>query len=67
MKKGFNFYSAFPITLFVISAAFLLSACDKNKNERNDFPLIEVESGFKVEKVADGLNFPTGIAWDSQK
>ena len=66
MKKGIYFPSIYIGTTLALTAAFLLSACDKNKNGGNDFPLIEVESGFKVEKVAGGLNFPTGIAWDSQ-
>ncbi len=66
MKKDIDFFSAFPGTLFVFLAALLFSSCDKNKNEENQFPLIEVASGYKIEKVASGLNFPTGIAWDSQ-
>nr|MBA3675774.1 hypothetical protein [Chitinophagaceae bacterium] len=66
MKKDIHFISAFPGTLFVFLAALLFSACDRNENEENQFPLIDVASGFKVEKVAGGLNFPTGIAWDSE-
>ncbi len=66
MKKVIHIFSAFPGTLFVLSAALLFSACDRDKNVKNKFPLIELASGFKVEKVAEGLTFPTGIAWDSQ-
>ncbi len=66
MKNVIHIFSAFPGTLFVLSAALLFSACTRDKNEINEFPLIELASGFKVEKVAEGLNFPTGIAWDDQ-
>ncbi|MEJ7830894.1 MAG: hypothetical protein WKF91_22000 [Segetibacter sp.] len=62
MKKSIKSH---VIILFAI-AALLFSACTRDKNERNDFPLIELASDFKVEKVAEGLTFPTGIAWDSQ-
>ncbi len=47
------------------SFIFLISSCEKS--DKVDFPLIEVSNSFKVEKVADGLNFPTAIAWDDQK
>jgi len=53
-------------TTLALTAAFLFSSCERQKHGGNNFPLIEVASGFKVEKVAGGLNFPTGIAWDSQ-
>ncbi len=67
MKKEFFFSSIFRSAIFFLSAAFIFSACSrKNDIENNQFPLIEIASGFKVEKVAEGLNFPTGIAWDSQ-
>jgi len=66
MKKVIRIFSGFPGTLFVLSAALLFSACDRDKNVKNKFPLIELASGFKVEKVAEGLTFPTGIVWDTQ-
>ncbi len=50
--------------ILIASLIFLISSC--KKSDKVDFPLIELASGFKVEKVAEGLNFPTGIAWDSQ-
>jgi glucose/arabinose dehydrogenase len=28
--------------------------------------ILQVPAGYRVEKVADGLNFPTGLAWDDQ-
>ncbi|CAN5442079.1 hypothetical protein BH20BAC1_BH20BAC1_27020 [soil metagenome] len=50
--------------ILIASFIFLISSCKKSDNV--DFPLIELASGFNVEKVAEGLTFPTGIAWDSQ-
>lgn len=29
-------------------------------------PVVQVPEGFRIEKVAGGLNFPTGLAWDDQ-
>lgn len=66
MKKGIYFPSIYISTTLALTAALLFSGCTRDKNESNEFPLIELASGFKVEKVAEGFNFPTGIAWDSQ-
>lgn len=30
------------------------------------FPVIQLPAGYKIEKVAEGLNFPTGVTWDDQ-
>ena len=66
MKKHLYFSPVFPTTIFFLLILFMVSSCKSNRNETINFPMIEMESGFKIEKVASGLTFPTGIAWDSQ-
>ena len=61
MKKGFYFSS-----IFLLLVVLIFSACSRDKIENNQFPLLEVASGYKIEKVVGGLSFPTGIAWDAQ-
>jgi glucose/arabinose dehydrogenase len=31
-----------------------------------NFPTVQLPRGFRIEKVVDGLNYPTSIAWDNQ-
>ncbi|MEJ7779098.1 MAG: hypothetical protein WKF68_05875, partial [Daejeonella sp.] len=50
--------------ILFVSLIIVISSCKKRDNVA--FPLIEVPSGFKVEKVAEGLNFPTAVVWDDQ-
>jgi len=66
--KLFTFLSGKAVRtaqILFASLIFLISSCTKSDNV--DFPLIEVPGSFKVEKVAEGLNFPTSVAWDDQK
>ncbi|MBW3634861.1 MAG: sugar dehydrogenase [Armatimonadetes bacterium] len=32
----------------------------------DNFPMIQLPEGYEIEKVADGLTFPTSVAWDDQ-
>lgn len=67
MKKNklLTMLPAIKLSSTVALFAIVFVSCRKNDNP--DFPLIEVPGGFKVEKVAEGLNFPTAIGWDEQK
>lgn len=40
-------------------------ASQKLKPSAN-FPLIQLPEGYEIEKVADGLTYPTSVAWDDQ-
>lgn len=31
-----------------------------------DFPLVELPEGYRIEKVVDGLTYPTSVVWDNQ-
>jgi glucose/arabinose dehydrogenase len=62
-----------PLKVAFLSCSFLLlSGCDflrdfiKNPPDNlfNEFPSIQVPSGYRVEKVVDGLTFPTSLTWD---
>ncbi len=44
----------------------VLLAKEKAKGQDKHFRLIELPPGFKIEKVADGLNLPTSLTWDDQ-
>ena len=61
----------FLLGAFALTTALLLPGCDlifKNPpgggDGDPDFPLVELPEGFKIEKVASGLNFPTSVTWD---
>lgn len=41
------------------------TASKKLKASAN-FPMIRLPEGFEIEKVAEGLTFPTSVAWDDQ-
>ncbi len=55
--------SVLVIALVLFTAAFILSGCKKHDN----FPAVNLPDGYKLEKVVDGLNFPTSLTWDDQK
>jgi len=67
MKKT-NFSSILTgVTYSITIALFAVVFVGCKKSDNVDFPLIEVPGNFKVEKVAEGLNFPTSVVWDDQK
>jgi len=33
--------------------------------QRDEFPLVELPEGFEIERVADGLTYPTSVVWDN--
>jgi glucose/arabinose dehydrogenase len=52
-----------------LAAIFFLSGCNFIEDlvkDDNKVQLIQVPEGYKVEKVADGLTFPTSATWDDQ-
>jgi glucose/arabinose dehydrogenase len=44
------------------------SACEDDDEEEisNQFPLVNISEDFRIEKVVDGLTYPTSLAWDDQ-
>lgn len=58
------FRSMQPVVVAVIFFVMLFSACEKR--DRSQFSMIELADGFEIEKVVDGLSFPTSVAWDNQ-
>jgi glucose/arabinose dehydrogenase len=34
--------------------------------QQDEFPVIELPDGYQIEKVVDGLTFPTSVTWDDQ-
>ena len=34
--------------------------------QRGGFPLVELPEGFEIERVVDGLTYPTSVVWDDQ-
>ncbi|MBA2762527.1 MAG: sugar dehydrogenase, partial [Segetibacter sp.] len=65
MKKN-NFCSSYSLStaLVFFAAAFIFSACQKT-DDPNSF--VNLPQGYTLEKVVDGLNFPTAITWDEDK
>ncbi len=66
MKKGKT-----PVALFqaliavsvILIASFFSIGC--NKGDEPSFTAINLPIGFKIEKVAEGLSFPTSVTWDN--
>ncbi len=58
-------------SLFVL----LLGSCEFTPEERpkekyepsTQFPVIQLPSGYRIEKVIGGLTYPTSITWDDQQ
>jgi glucose/arabinose dehydrogenase len=66
MKKNNLGSSYFLLTVLVFFAAvFIFSACKKHDND--NFPAVNLPRGYNLEKVVDGLNFPTSLTWDEDK
>lgn len=42
------------------------SASEADLSPSDQFPVIMLPSGYKIEKVAEGLTYPTSITWDDQ-
>ena len=41
-------------------------AASKKLKASANFPMIRLEEGYEIEKVAQGLTYPTSVAWDDQ-
>ena len=68
MKKNNLGSSYFLLTALVFFAAvFIFSACKKNDHDNDNFPAVNLPRGYNLEKVVDGLNFPTSLTWDEDK
>ncbi len=62
-----QFYRKFIKVLLLISV--FAWGCDDDDNsgfEDDPLAIIEVPDGFKIEKVVEGLTYPTSIAWDDE-
>lgn len=58
-----------PIIIFILLSTLLFIGCDDDESDDDvdgDEFVIAVEDGFKVEKVADNLTYPTSITWDDE-
>jgi glucose/arabinose dehydrogenase len=55
------------LILFTIGACDLFDGDDDEQRDNVvEFPLVEIPEGYVLEKVADGLERPTSIAWDDE-
>jgi len=57
--------------LWPLFVALPLAACgggddDDDDGQEGSFPTVDVPADFQIEKVADGLTYPTAIGWDDQ-
>jgi glucose/arabinose dehydrogenase len=59
--------------IFVFSMIFLFSGCEFFRDiivdpvkPKNRFPMVKIPNGYQLEKVVDGLDFPTSVTWDNQ-
>lgn len=57
--------SGLYLPLFFGLYALLLGGCRDKKDDIGAYPVIQMPQGFKIEKVAQGLNLPTSVTWDN--
>lgn len=52
----------------LLALTLTLPGCNNDNDEENfeDFPLVQLSDGFRIEKVTDGLTYPTALAWDDE-
>ncbi len=73
VKPGFHpAIPAFSVAAF-FSLTVALSGCQYIEDligdideKKNNYPLVQLQPGYKIEKVVGGLNFPTSLTWDEQ-
>lgn len=51
--------------LSLLAMGLLMTACTDHQAPTTA-ELVQVPDGYRLEKVVDGLNFPTSLAWDAQ-
>ena len=73
-KVKSNFHPAVPAFSLVtfLGIAVAISGCeaiddflDRLPDDVKDYPLVQVQQGYKIEKVVGNLSFPTSLAWDA--
>lgn len=53
--------------LMALSMPVILSGCHLfQDDDKFDPPVVQVPTGFKIEKMVGGLNFPTTVTWDDE-
>lgn len=63
----YNFLVLFIAFLVISGFDFLKEEKPKASFKPSDeFPVIQLPEGYKIEKVADKLTYPTSVAWDDQ-
>jgi glucose/arabinose dehydrogenase len=76
MKSSIDIELVFNHSLVVfLSGLLMISGCNPNDTEKqpdqatqpsNEFPVIQLPKGFKIEKVAGELTYPTSVTWDNE-
>ncbi len=52
--------------LLLLSVALLAAAPVAGRPAAQQFPVIQLPPGYQIEKVVDGLTYPTALTWDDQ-
>ena len=72
MKRKLKNLTLSKALLFSLTLAMLsVAGCDflfrgDGDSPEEEFPVIELPDGFKIEKVVDGLSYATSLTWDDQ-
>lgn len=67
LPDGRNQFSRWVyLPLLCVVYTLTLSGCREQSNDEFEFPTIQVPEGYKIEKVAKGLNLPTSVTWDDE-
>lgn len=72
LNSGINPTVSSLMGIVFISFVVLLSGCESSKGSlgqkatgsMEEFPMVKLPQGYKIEKFVDGLNFPTTLTWD---
>jgi glucose/arabinose dehydrogenase len=66
-KTRLAYLAAFLFTAMALPGCqYLERFLDDPGKEKDRFPFIQVPEGYKIEKVVDGLNYPTTLTWDDE-
>jgi glucose/arabinose dehydrogenase len=66
-KTWLTYLTAFSVVAIALSSCKELEEfVDEHKKGKNNFPLVQLPEGYKIEKVVDGLNYPTTLTWDDE-
>ncbi len=67
IRRSMRFRASATLVLMLVA---LLAApalvVQRASAQQDEFPLVKLPEGFEIERVVDGLTYPTSVVWDNQ-